>query len=298
MSHMAESVNGASTIRAFNVCEYFSRRNADDVNKFMRVRLTHTYSHRWLDLRIEGLSHLMLLAAGLLGVVSSNVSPNSLGMATVYALRLPNILGDLLRSLARIEKNLLAFMRVLQYVEELPQEAESPGPVHTDQLLRGEIEFRDFTARYAPHLPAALDKINLRFRAGEKIGVVGRTGAGKSTLMSSLFRMVEGENGGIYIDGVSLTDLGPRDLRRRLAVVPQDGGVFSGSLGQNLDPTKKIGKAKLQASLRESGLEASLRSSGAIEEDLLEYSIGSGGGGLSAGQRQLLCLGNIHTCVF
>jgi len=290
MSHVAESAYAASAIRAFGVADFFSSRNAEDVDRTVRIRMAHCYSNRWLELRLEGLSHAVLAVAGFLGVIGGRSdSVVGLSLATVYALEVPNIVNELLRILTHVDIHLSRFRQASHFAQALPQEAAKPGAETADKITRGRIVFENFTAKYGNHLPPALDNVSFALNPGEKVGIVGRTGAGKSTLVGALFRLVEATSGRILVDGVPLENLGPRDWRGKLAIVPQDAGLFAGKLADNLDPSNKVSRGKLTAALVQSGLEASLRSSGA-DGDLLDYPISSGGMGLSAGQKQLVCL--------
>ena len=129
--------------------------------------------------------------------------------------------------------------RIKEYQDDLDQEADYHRP-HTDPVIewpaRGQIEFRDYTTRYRPGLDLVLKGISCTVLAGERVGVVGRTGAGKSSLTLALFRIVEAASGQVLIDGIPLEGLGLGYLRSRLTIIPQDPVLFSGTLRENLDP--------------------------------------------------------------
>ncbi|KAJ3073010.1 hypothetical protein HDU99_002054, partial [Rhizoclosmatium hyalinum] len=149
----------------------------------------------------------------------------------------------------------------------------------------GSIEFKGVTMRYSPHLPVVLDDVSFKIRQKEKIGIVGRTGSGKSSLMQALFRMIQCE-GLITIDGIDITSIGLHKLRSSLAVIPQDPFVFSGTFRFNLDPFGEHSDAELWESLERAGLKAKV----AAQDGALDALVQAGGENLSVGERQLLCL--------
>ncbi|KAJ3028319.1 UNVERIFIED_CONTAM: hypothetical protein HDU68_001934 [Siphonaria sp. JEL0065] len=150
---------------------------------------------------------------------------------------------------------------------------------------QGTIQFKEVTMRYAPQLPVVLDQVSFDIREREKVGIVGRTGSGKSSLMQALFRMVTTE-GVISIDGVDITSLSLKDLRTALAIIPQDPIVFSGTFRFNLDPFGEHSDVELWDSLERAGLKKKVNA----QEGLLDAPVQAGGENLSVGERQLLCL--------
>ncbi len=184
--------------------------------------------------------------------------------------------------------------RVRHFSKEIKQEA----PYVLDNELRsldtpegrwpstGRVSFKNVSARYRPELPTVLDNLTIEVAASEKIGICGRTGSGKSTLMLLLFRILEIDKGGaITIDGVDIATLGLSQLRRGIAMLPQDPTLFSGSVRENLDPFKEHGDTALLEALDKAQLRDAFRQQGKT----LDTDVGEGGGSLSVGQRQLLC---------
>lgn len=199
------------------------------------------------------------------------------------------------RQLAEVENNMNSAERIHYYGTQLEEEA----PLHTDVKVRdtwpekGEIVFDDVEMRYRPNLPLVLKGLSLHVQPGERIGVVGRTGAGKSTIMSTLFRLTELSGGSITIDGVDIGKIGLADLRSRLSIIPQDPTLFRGTVRSNLDPFNHHTDLQLWSALRQADLVGSTqdmsdRSTGVrvhldapVEEEGLNFSLG---------QRQLMAL--------
>ncbi|RLN60158.1 hypothetical protein BBJ29_008605, partial [Phytophthora kernoviae] len=153
--------------------------------------------------------------------------------------------------------------------------------------LRGEIRFEGLRMRYRPELPLVLRGVDLDIAAGEKVGICGRTGAGKSSLMVALFRICDFESGRVFIDDVDITSIKLRELRRSLAIIPQDPVLFSGPLRENLDPFNAYSDERIWAVLAQVHMADSLRQWGAG----LDFEVAEGGDNLSVGQRQLICIG-------
>lgn len=182
-----------------------------------------------------------------------------------------------------------AVERLHHYAEELDVEADAiiPDNRPSEQWpSAGAIKIRNLEMRYRPELPSVLHDLSLDIQGGEKIGVVGRTGAGKSSIMMALFRLVEPTKGTIEIDGVDVSKIGLFDLRTRLAIIPQDPILFSGTIRTNLDPFGKRTDQELWEVLERSDLKTYVTScEGGLDSQVSEF-----GENLSVGQRQLLCL--------
>jgi ABC-type multidrug transport system fused ATPase/permease subunit len=196
------------------------------------------------------------------------------------------------RQLAEVENNMNATERIHHYGTELEEEAPLHlGDVRSSWPEKGEIVFDDVQMRYRDGLPLVLKGLSMHVRAGERIGVVGRTGAGKSTIMSTLFRLVELSGGKISIDGINIATIGLNDLRSRLAIIPQDPTLFRGTIRSNLDPFNQHTDLELWGALRQADLVGAEQ---AIEDDAgrihLDTAVEDEGLNFSLGQRQLLAL--------
>jgi ATP-binding cassette subfamily C (CFTR/MRP) protein 1 len=161
------------------------------------------------------------------------------GLAMSYALQITQALNWLVRLSVEVETNIVSVERVLEYAQ-LPSEADEV--IHSNRPqptwpAKGTVHFNDYSVRYRPGLELVLKNISLDFRAREKIGVVGRTGAGKSSLTLSLFRVIEAASGGIVIDDIDTSTIGLADLRSKMAIIPQDAALFEGTIRDNLDPS-------------------------------------------------------------
>jgi ABC-type multidrug transport system fused ATPase/permease subunit len=178
--------------------------------------------------------------------------------------------------------------RLQYYTEELPQEASEITDVRppAEWPQEGKIEFKDVVLKYRPDLPAVLQSLNLSIASNQKIGIVGRTGAGKSTIMIALFRLVEISEGTISIDGVDISKIGLKDLRSKLAIIPQDPVLYSGTVRSNIDPFNEHDESDLWLVLERSHLKSYISS---IPEKL-DAPVFANGSNFSVGQRQLLCL--------
>jgi len=199
---------------------------------------------------------------------------------------------------AQVENALTCVERVLHYTDSIPQEAQlyGPAPPPPDWPTSGAIEVRNLSARYRPETPIVLKNVSLSIAGGERVGVVGRTGSGKSTLFLTLFRLIEpeytpGEPGPISIDGVDISKLGLRELRRKIAIIPQSPALFSGSVRLNIDPFDEKSDEEVWAALRQCQMSDVVLGMPSDDGNPLNAKVAEYGENLSQGQRQLLCLG-------
>jgi ABC-type multidrug transport system fused ATPase/permease subunit len=240
--------------------------------------------------RLEGIANCLVLATAV-ACVWWRVGSSATGLVIGYALSMAGALNWLVRQVAETEANIIAAERLSQYAA-LPQE-EDPAAV-SDRLqdvpeawpAAGAIRFDGVSLRYRPELPTVLKDLSLDIRPGERIGIVGRTGAGKSSLISCLFRLTPLETGTITIDGLDTKQVPLHRLRRSIAIIPQDPVLFAGTMRSNLDPTSSHSDAELWQALRLAHLSDHVASMAGG----LDALVGEGGEGLSVGQRQLLCL--------
>jgi len=192
--------------------------------------------------------------------------------------------------IVELENSIVSVERTEEYgavVQEAPLETDGQPLVDDDNWpSRGEIVFKNFSTRYREGLDLVVEKINIHIKGGEKVGVVGRTGAGKSSLTLALFRIIESASGDIFIDGQNISKLGLHTLRSKLAIIPQDPVLFSGNLRMNLDPFETHTDEQLWKALENSHLKTFVSST----EKKLEHEVSEGGENLSVGQRQLVCL--------
>ncbi|KAG8623951.1 hypothetical protein KVT40_008927 [Elsinoe batatas] len=294
-SRFSEAVSGVATIRAYGLQTQFSNsvREATDI---MDGAYFLTFSNqRWLSMRLDVIGNLLVFTTGILVVTSRfNVDPAISGLVLSYILTIVQMIQFVVRQLAEVENNMNSAERIHYYGTELEEEA----PLHTVDVRpswpeKGEIVFQNVSMQYRPELPLVLKNLTLHVQPGERIGVVGRTGAGKSTIMSTLFRLTELASGSITIDGLDISKIGLADLRSRLSIIPQDPTLFRGTIRSNLDPFNQHSDLELWSALRQADLvganqELTDRSSSArihldapVEEEGLNFSLG---------QRQLMAL--------
>ncbi|KAI1286879.1 ATP-binding cassette sub-family C member 3 [Halotydeus destructor] len=288
-SHFAETVSGSTSIRAFQVENEFNLECDRKVDTNNATNILCVASARWLSVRLEFLGNIIVLLATLFAVFSrGEIEPSTVGLSLSYALTATQVLSMLVRNNADLENNLVSVERCLEYTKtptEAPLEIESTKPKKS-WPDNGIIQFRDYAARYRDGLDLVLKDLNFGVNAGEKVGIVGRTGAGKSSLTVALFRIVEPATGTIVIDGVDVSRIGLHSLRSGLTIIPQDPVLFTGSLRLNLDPFGEHEDSELWTALKLAHLQQFVDSLGSG----LEYSVSEGGDNLSVGQRQLVCL--------
>ncbi|KAH6849996.1 ABC transporter type 1, transmembrane domain-containing protein [Chaetomium sp. MPI-CAGE-AT-0009] len=241
-AHFQESLGGISTIRAYRQQDRFELENEWRVDANLRAYFPSISANRWLAVRLEFIGAIVILAAAGLAVIAvangTKISDGMVGLALSYGLQITTSLNWIVRQTVEVETNIVSVERVLEYAR-LPSEA--PEIIHRSRPAvswpsRGEVEFKNYSARYREGLDLVLKNINLDIKSHEKIGVVGRTGAGKSSLTLALFRIIEPDTGNISLDGLNTSTIGLLDLRRRLAIIPQDAALFEGTIRDNLDP--------------------------------------------------------------
>ncbi|KPU73771.1 uncharacterized protein Dana_GF14209, isoform E [Drosophila ananassae] len=288
-SHFGETVTGASTIRAYNVGDRFIEESDAKVDKNQVCKYPSVIANRWLAIRLEMVGNLIILFASLFAVLGGQTNPGLVGLSVSYALQVTQTLNWLVRMTSDIETNIVSVERIKEYGEtkqEAPWELEADKNKPKNWPEEGRVEFQNFQVRYREGLDLVLRGVSFNIKGGEKVGIVGRTGAGKSSLTLALFRIIESAGGRIAIDGVDIATMGLHMLRSRLTIIPQDPVLFSGSLRMNLDPFEVNTDDEIWKALELSHLKLFVKSLAAG----LNHEIAEGGENLSVGQRQLVCL--------
>lgn len=241
-AHFQESLGGLSTIRAYRQQQKFELENEWRVDANLRAYFPSVSANRWLAIRLEFIGAIVILAAAGLAIISvatgTKLSGGMVGLAMSYALSITTSLNWIVRQTVEVETNIVSVERVLEYAR-LPSEAPEIIARHRPPVswpANGSLAFNNYSARYREGLDLVLKNIKLDIKSHEKIGVVGRTGAGKSSLTLALFRIIEADSGHISIDNMNTSTIGLLDLRRRLAIIPQDAALFEGTIRDNLDP--------------------------------------------------------------
>ncbi|XP_071426855.1 ATP-binding cassette sub-family C member 6 isoform X2 [Pithys albifrons albifrons] len=288
-SHISETFQGSSVIRAYKDQERFILKSNFLVDENQRICFPGAVADRWLATNLEFLGNGIVLFAALFAAMGrTHLSPGTAGFSISYALQITGVLNWMVRSWTEIENNIVSVERVREYLRT-PKEAPwtlNGKPEGQVWLTEGRIEFRNYSLRYRPDLELALKGVSLTINGQEKIGITGRTGAGKSTLAAGLLRLVEAAEGAILIDGHDIAQLGLHDLRTKITVIPQDPVLFSGSLRMNLDPLNQYTDADIWTALELTQLKNFV----ADLPEQLEYQCTDQGENLSTGQKQLVCL--------
>ncbi|XP_048236908.1 multidrug resistance-associated protein 1-like isoform X1 [Haliotis rufescens] len=287
-SHFGETITGASSIRAYNVTDRFIMKSSERVDKNLTFFSAWLASNRWLGVRLEFLGNTIVLFAALFSVITTNLPSGIVGLSVSYALQITQSLSLLVRMTSDIEANIVSVERMKEY-SEIQSEAEWIVPSRQPPRSwpdEGKVTFDHYETRYRSELDLVLKGISCDINGGEKIGIVGRTGAGKSSLTVALFRLIEAAGGRIIVDGRAIDDMGLHDLRSKLTILPQDPVIFSGTLRMNLDPFDSHSDEDLWQALEHAHLKTFVTEL----PSQLEYECGEGGQNLSVGQRQLVCL--------
>eukprot|EP00181_Compsopogon_caeruleus_P000064 CAMPEP_0184682668 /NCGR_PEP_ID=MMETSP0312-20130426/8220_1 /TAXON_ID=31354 /ORGANISM="Compsopogon coeruleus, Strain SAG 36.94" /LENGTH=1331 /DNA_ID=CAMNT_0027134483 /DNA_START=219 /DNA_END=4214 /DNA_ORIENTATION=+ len=289
-AHFSETLGGLSSIRAYAKTENFKRDNMEKIDMNHRAYYVQLATNRWFALYLESLGSVLVLAASFLAVAGrGRLFAGNVGLSITFALQVTSFLGFAVRSITELESQMNSVERLVYYRDQLPQEAsaeifENKPPQAWPQT--GEISFEGLQVRYRENLPLVLKGIDLQIPGGTKVGVVGRTGSGKSTLMVALLRLVEAAGGKVFVDGLDLGNLGLNDVRSKMTIIPQDPVIFSGTIRLNLDPFQEHADEDIWEALRKSNLHSFVsQMEGGLDAIVAEF-----GQNLSAGQRQLLCL--------
>ncbi|KAL4573872.1 hypothetical protein LXL04_020693 [Taraxacum kok-saghyz] len=288
--HFSESISGASTIRCFNQEIRFIIKCVRVIDDYSRVTFHNTATMEWLCVRINFLFNLMffLLLLVLVHLPRSSIDPSLAGLAVTYGLSLNVLQAWVIWNLCNVENKMISVERILQFAKI---QSEAPDTINDfkpepNWPTRGQIELRDLHVQYHPALPTVLKGITCIFPGQKKIGVVGRTGCGKSTLIQALFRVVEPTKGCILIDGIDVSKIGLHDLRSKLGIIPQDPTLFQGTMRTNLDPLEEHSDFEIWEVLNKCRLADIVRQ----DKRLLDTPVAEDGENWSVGQRQLVCL--------
>ncbi|XP_065088176.1 multidrug resistance-associated protein 1-like [Ochlerotatus camptorhynchus] len=286
-SHFGESITGQSTIRAYGEQNRFQQESEKRVDYNQLMSYPSIIANRWLAIRLEIVGALVVFFAALFAMLSRDtIGAAMVGLSITYALQISAVLSFLVRMTAEVETNIVAVERLEEYTV-LPREAEwHKGTVDKTWPQEGKVQFNNYKIRYREGLDLVIKGISLNVKGGEKIGIVGRTGAGKSSLTIGLFRIVEASGGAIVIDGQDISKMGLHQLRSQLTIIPQDPVLFSGTLRMNVDPFRSYSDDQVWNALELSHLKAFVKGLSAG----LEHEIAENGENLSVGQRQLICL--------
>ncbi|KAM5532133.1 hypothetical protein V8D89_014226 [Ganoderma adspersum] len=293
-----ETLTGLSTVRAYRSQDRFVRTAEQGQDVENRAYYMTVAIQRWLGVRLDILGNMLILGICLFAAGFRNtVDPSKIGVVLTYTLSITQLFSTLVSNYAQNEQNFNAVERILYYTE-LPSEGDTTTPTDPPPSWPegGAIEFKDVEMSYRPGLPAVLKGVSFQINAGEKIGIVGRTGAGKSSLLQALFRVVNLTSGKIEIDGTNIAQVGLETLRGRLALVPQESLLFKGtrcfSPEYHRDPLNTRTDAELLDSLKRAWLLPRVGPPDSASESKfsLDSQVSDEGSNYSAGEKQLLAL--------
>ena len=290
ISGFSETLNGITSIRGFGFQDNFRKKYHSRLNDFYRVLIYQNGCTSWFALNIDLVSFCLLFIVLTFAIIFKNyVSPDAIGLLLTYTLKLIDFTYSFFEQYTLFER-LLASIERCDSFTHIVQEA--PSFQKGDENLRkigfpqyGKLSFVSYSARYRPDTELALKNLNLEIKPHEKIGVVGRTGSGKSTLCLCVFRILEASTGKILIDDIDISKIGLKLLREIITVIPQDPTLIEGTLKDNLDPIHRFTEEEIEQQMKEIGLENMLK-----KKNGLKYKVSEGGLNLSVGERQLICI--------
>ncbi|GAA50655.1 multidrug resistance-associated protein 1, partial [Clonorchis sinensis] len=289
-SHFSETLLGADNIRAYGRTEDYNKINSSRLDTGNAASYFNMIAQRWLAVLLETIGNLIIFSVAVFSVITrDHLSAGLSGLVISYAINLNQTLNWFVRMTADLENDIVCVERINEYANiEQEAEWEIPDRKPSASWPAGRVEFINYSTRYRSDLDLVLNSVNLTINPGERVGIAGRTGSGKSSLVMGLFRMLEAAEGRIIIDGIDIAEIGLHDLRQRLTLIPQDPVLFSGTLRFNLDPFKTHTDAELWNALEHANLKPFVvEASGGLGLDMI---ISEGGANISLGQRQLVCL--------
>ncbi|KAF9125108.1 Canalicular multispecific organic anion transporter 2 [Mortierella sp. GBA39] len=321
--HFSETLSGVTTIRALDANQRFISDNAAKADVSANAYYSWVVANRWLQIRLDSLGAIVVLASALFVVLSRNsLGTGNVGLALSYALSVTQNITWMVRSMCDLQNQLVAVERVEEYANKNPEApAETDVPLPENWPQAGHVEFRNYSTRYREGLDLVIKDITFEVQPAEKVGIVGRTGAGKSSLTLALFRIIEAANspyakasrnemdmdagptgevgivdlenitveadgGSIWIDGIDISTVGLKYLRQHLAIIPQDPTLFVGTIRENLDPFGLLQDAELWEALERAHLKDHISSLAGG----LSFKVSQNGDNFSVGQRSLICL--------
>lgn len=292
LEHLTSTAAGLSTIRAFGAVDQSIEQMHQYLDRLSSFRRHFWIFNRWVALQMSFIGILFSTGTGIILLSSRSIIDTSLvGFSLTFSGGFSQAIFKAVNSFGVLESWMDAVGAVIGYTElEIEEQGGNEAP--EDWPSKGQVEVKGLEVTYSPDLPLVLKDVSFTVEGGQRIGIVGRTGAGKSSLTLSLLRLLEPRNGSIHIDGIDISTIKLKSLRSRIAFIPQDPVLFSGTVLSNLDYFKRTPETKLRDALRRVKLlaEEGDEKSGLFD---LDSPISAGGANMSQGQRQLLCLARV-----
>eukprot|EP00042_Codosiga_hollandica_P057927 m.865823 g.865823 ORF g.865823 m.865823 type:complete len:1554 (-) comp59720_c0_seq9:185-4846(-) len=287
-AHYGESYNGAATISAFARDAAFEIQNQGFHDVHNAAYYASVSANRWLALRLDFVGNLVSFVTAFFAIYQrDSLDPGLVGLALSYAMAVTKTLDWMVRHATVLETDSVSVESVYEYARlEVEAQGRPQQRAPRQWPASGSIAFETYSTRYRPGLDLVLKEVSVLIQPGEKIGIVGRTGAGKSSLTLALFRLIEAASGRIMIDGEDISLLSLEDLRSRITVLPQEAVLFQGTVRSNLDPFDSFSDLEIWRALEVSHLHAAVSQ---LQAGLSAF-VSEGGENFSVGQRQLLCL--------
>uniref|UniRef100_A0AC35TPP3 ABC transporter family protein n=1 Tax=Rhabditophanes sp. KR3021 TaxID=114890 RepID=A0AC35TPP3_9BILA len=293
-SHFKETIEGASNIRAYGKSDSFIHISDKRIDTLIKVKYLSNAANRWLSLRLEFIGSCVIFFAVMFGAISKEMewikSTGLIAVSITYSLSITDVLMFAIRCIAQLETDIVSVERVSEYstIQNEPEWRNEKGKALTNWPSKGEIKFENYSTRYREGLDLVIKNLTVTIKGGEKVGLVGRTGSGKSSLTLGLFQMIEAAEGRILIDDVDISEIGLHDLRSNITIVPQDPVLFSSAdLSFNLSPFNEHTDAQIWQALEHSHMKEFVVNK---LENGLQTIVTEGGSNFSQGQKQLLCL--------
>ena len=299
LNSVNETVFGALTIRAFRLNSFFIEDFRRKVDNFLKTRIFLVGIMNWYTLMLDFLSYLFIIFLILFSIFFRfNFEPATIGILLNYCVQIQDELVRYLTCRSNLENDMVGLERAIAYTKIIQ---ERPDKMPKDEELglwpsEGSIRFENYSVQYRPETEIVLKNLNFEIRPKEKIGIVGRTGSGKSTIALCLFRILEAKEGNIYIDDVDISQIGLKKLRSNITIIPQDPTLMEGSLKFNIDPLNNHTELEIENVMREIGFwyicERNLEENKnkPDNEKGLNMIITENGGNISIGERQLICI--------
>ena len=284
-----ETIPGTATIRAYNLQNKYIELFQSKVDEHYKLEYYINGTGQWYLLCLNLLSMLFLTYMVIMTLMHKNkFTPKIIGIILTYSLVLQEDMIEFLSSFSNFENTMTKLERCLSYTKLI---SERPNSLTSDLSLRnwpskGEIIFENFNVKYRKDTELVLKNINFHIKPGEHLGIVGRTGSGKSTITLCLFRILEAFSGHIYIDGIDISKVGLNKLRESITIIPQDSTLMNGTLRYNIDPIKSFSDKEIIQVMKKIGFDYIINQ----HKSGLDQDISENGSNLSIGEKQLICI--------